>query len=67
MAGSLTEIVLRDDEDQNMGYVRYSQRLGWRWVCAVDLCIVGSAPGSGAPAPEAAVGHLVDHIGRAHP
>jgi hypothetical protein len=62
---ALASVVLRDEQDEPMGFVRYTPLSGWLWACS--LCPAANRPGAGAPAPEAAVGHLVDHIGRAHP
>lgn len=62
---SLTSLVLRDEQDEPMGHVRYSPYSAWLWACS--LCPAANRPGAGAAAPELAVAHLVDHIERAHP
>ena len=63
--GSLTSLVLRDEQDEPMGRVRFTQASGWLWACA--LCPAANRPGAGAIAPDHAVGRLVDHIDVAHP
>jgi hypothetical protein len=65
MSRALTSVVLRDEQDEPMGHVRYTPLSGWLWACS--LCPATNRPGAGEIAPEDAVGHLVNHIGRAHP
>lgn len=65
MSRSLASVVLRDEHDEPMGFVRYTPLSGWLWACS--MCPAANRPGLGSTAPELAVAHLVDHIGRAHP
>jgi len=61
----LTSIVLRDEQDDPMGYVRQSYVSGWLWACA--QCHAANAPGAGTHSPDTAVRHLVEHVSRRHP
>lgn len=65
MSRALVSIVFRDEQDEPMGFVRYTPHSGWLWACS--LCRAANTPGAGALSPQGAVETLVLHIEVVHP